>query len=166
VRTQHTASSFQTNSAPRESGTTGPAMNWPNYSNRPLGADATRRRGVLGREKSSSRTRLPILGIYHNNRLEEFAQLHRADVRCEDGIHYLDINDEGSKQVKNEQSKRRVPIHRAVQHMGFLQYVEQIAPNPGDPIFPQLVPGGSDRKLGHHFTKWWTNYRKAIITPA
>jgi site-specific recombinase XerC len=105
---------------------------------------------------------LPILGIYHGNRLEEFAQLHREDIRCENGLHYFDINDEGSKQVKNQQSKRRVPIHRAVLQMGFLQYVEQTAPNPGDLIFPLLLPGGPDQKRGYHFTKWWSRYRKDI----
>jgi site-specific recombinase XerD len=105
---------------------------------------------------------LPILSVYHGNRLEEFAQLRGEDVRHEDGIHFFDINDDGTKQVKNEQSKRRVPIHRAVQQMGFLQYVEQIAPNPSDLIFPQLLPGGPDRKLGFYFTKWWTDYRKEV----
>ena len=39
---------------------------------------------------------LPLLGLYHGNRLEEFAQLHRADVQHEDGISFLDINDEGT----------------------------------------------------------------------
>ena len=105
---------------------------------------------------------LPILGIYHGNRLEEFAQLRREDVRCESGIHYFDINDEGTRQVKNEQSKRRVPIHRTVLEMGFLQYVAEIAPNPNDPLFPLLRPGGPDRKLGFYFTKWWTRYRQDI----
>jgi hypothetical protein len=36
---------------------------------------------------------LPLLGLYHGNRLEEFAQLHRADLRQGDGIWFLDIND-------------------------------------------------------------------------
>jgi hypothetical protein len=38
--------------------------------------------------------------------LQEFAQLRRADGRCRDGIWFLDINDDGTKQLKNEQSKR------------------------------------------------------------
>jgi hypothetical protein len=49
---------------------------------------------------------LPILGLFHGNRLQEFAQLRRADGRCRDGIWFLDINDDGTKQLKNEQSKR------------------------------------------------------------
>lgn len=105
---------------------------------------------------------LPLLGLYHGNRLEEFAQLFRSDVRAEDGIWYLDINDEDDKQIKNEQSRRRVPIHLALQNLGFLQYVEATAPAPTDPLFPQLKPGGADGKRGHAFTKWWTRYRTNI----
>jgi len=105
---------------------------------------------------------LPLLGLYHGNRLEEFAQLHRADVRQEDGIWFLDINDEGNKQVKNEQSKRRVPLHAELLRLGFLDYVETIAPNEDDRVFPLLRPGGPDNKLGFFFTKWWSKYRKDV----
>jgi integrase len=105
---------------------------------------------------------LPILALYHGNRLEEFAQLRRSDVREEDGIWYFDINDEGDRQVKNAQSVRPVPIHPKVQAIGFLDYVRDIAPGPDDCIFPDLKPGGADGKLGHGFTKWWSEYRKKI----
>jgi integrase len=105
---------------------------------------------------------LPLLGLYHGNRLEEFAQLHRSDVRCEDGIWYMDINDDDQKQLKNDQSKRRVPVHPFVQELGFLEYVKSIAPEPNAQIFPQLRPGGPDKKFGYFFTKWWTQYRKDI----
>jgi len=105
---------------------------------------------------------LPLLGLYHGNRLEEFAQLHRADVRKEEDIWFLDINDEGDKQVKNEQSKRRVPLHPELLRLGFLNYVETIAPNENDRVFPLLRPGGPDDKLGFFFTKWWSRYRKDV----
>ena len=105
---------------------------------------------------------LPLLGLFHGNRLEEFAQLRRSDVRCEDDVWYLDINDEGDKQVKNEQSKRRVPLHPEVLGLGFLDYVTTVAPNDSDPLFPDLEPGGADGKRGHSFTKWWTRYRKEV----
>jgi site-specific recombinase XerD len=105
---------------------------------------------------------LPLLALYHGNRLEEFAQLCRGDVQQQDGSWFLDINDEGLKQVKNEQSKRRVPLHSELHRLGFLDYVEKTAPNATDRIFPQLQPGGPDKKLGYFFTKWWTTYRKDV----
>jgi len=103
---------------------------------------------------------LPILGLYHGNRLEEFAQLRREDVRCDSGIWFFDINGNGERQIKNEQSRRRV--HPAVMALGFLDYVKQTAPAPSDLVFPQLQPGGPDNKLGFYFTKWWSRYRKEI----
>jgi hypothetical protein len=105
---------------------------------------------------------LPLLGIHHGNRLEEFAQLHRADVRHEGGIWFLDINDEGTKRVKNEQSKRRVPIHPELLRLGFLDHLETTAPKAEDRLFPLLRPGGPDQKLGYYFTKWWSQYRRDI----
>lgn len=105
---------------------------------------------------------LPILGLYHGNRLEEFAQLHRSDLKQQDGIWYFDINDEGSRQVKNDQSIRRVPVHPAVEALGFLEYAEATAPAPGDRLFPKLKPGGPDAKLGYYFTKWWSQYRRDV----
>ena len=75
---------------------------------------------------------------------------------------YFDINDEGLKQIKNQQSKRRVPIHPALLAMGFMAYVESVAPGPDDRLFPKLKPGGADNKLGHSFSKWWTRYRREV----
>jgi len=105
---------------------------------------------------------LPILGLYHGNRLEEFAQLQRSDLKQHDGIWYFDINDEGSRQVKNGQSVRRVPVHPAVKALGFLEYAEAMAPEPESNLFPELKPGGPDAKLGYYFTKWWSQYRRDV----
>lgn len=105
---------------------------------------------------------LPILGLYHGNRLEEFAQLRREDVRQQGDIWYFDIHDEGDRQVKNEQSIRRVPLHSIVIRLGFVEYAEKTAPKPSDRVFPELRPGGPDRKLGFYFSKWFTAYRRAV----
>ena len=105
---------------------------------------------------------LPLLGLYHGNRLEEFAQLMVADVKEEDGIPFFDINDEGDKQIKNEQSKRRVPVHPRLEQLGFLDYVAETRSSGHEFVFPELRVGGPDKKRGYYFTKWWTEYRKAI----
>src|SRR5262249_34536831 len=86
---------------------------------------------------------LPILGLYHGNRLEEFAQLRREDVQNDGGIRYFNITDEDGRQLKNEQSRRRVPLHPEVSRVGFLTYVFEIAPSRSDRVFPLLRPGGA-----------------------
>lgn len=105
---------------------------------------------------------LPLLGLYHGNRLEEFAQLRREDVMQEAGIWCFRIHGEDGRQIKNAQSERRVPLHPEIERRGFLAYVERTAPKPADMVFPLLRPGGPDNKAGYYFTKWWTDYRKAI----
>ena len=105
---------------------------------------------------------LPLLGLYHGNRLEEFCQLRRGDIRNDGGIWFFDINDEGDRQLKNNQSARRVPVHPAIMSLGFVDYVETVAPGPDDRVFPNLKPGGPDRKFGYYFSKQWTQYRRDV----
>jgi integrase len=105
---------------------------------------------------------LPLLGLFHGNRLEEFAQLRREDIKTDDEIVYFYINGEGGRQIKNEQSTRRVPMHRVVIELGFIEYVQAVAPNADDLVFPELLPGGPDQKLGFYFTKWFSKYRRDV----
>lgn len=105
---------------------------------------------------------LPLLGLYHGNRLEEFAQLLRGDVQREGDIYYFDVNDEDTKQLKNAQSRRRVPIHPAIIDLGFLQYLDSLGQDSTAQVFPNLVPGGPDNKLGYSFSKWFSRYRREV----
>lgn len=106
---------------------------------------------------------LPLLGLYHGNRLEEFAQLSRSDVKQEGEIYYLDIQDElDGNHLKNKQSSRRVPVHPKLMEWGFMAYVETIAPKPTDRLFPNLTRAGPDNKFGANFSKWFTRYRQNI----
>ncbi len=106
---------------------------------------------------------LPLLGLYHGNRLEEFAQLSRSDVKKEGGVHYFDIQDElEGNHLKNKQSSRRVPVHPKLMEWGFLEYVKEVAPNPEDRLFPKLERSGPDKKFGTNFSKWFTRFRKNI----
>ncbi|WP_159104305.1 site-specific integrase [Sneathiella glossodoripedis] len=106
---------------------------------------------------------LPLLGLYHGNRLEEFAQLTRNDLKLENDIPYFDIQDvlEGNH-LKNKQSARRVPVHPTLIDWGIIQYIENVAPNPADRIFPNLRRAGPDQKFGVNFSKWFTRYRQKI----
>jgi len=106
---------------------------------------------------------LPLLGLYHGNRLEEFAQLTRADILSEDGITYFNLQDElEGNHLKNEQSKRRVPVHPMLIKWGFLDYVDEVTSASEDRIFPQLQRAGPDNKFGVTFSKWFTRYRQKI----
>jgi integrase len=105
---------------------------------------------------------LPLLGLFHGNRLEEFAQLRRSDVGQSDGVWFLNITDDDGRKLKNAQSRRRVPLHPELIRLGFLEYVAGMTKQPKDQIFPDLKPGGRDHKLGYGFSKKFSAYRKAI----
>jgi len=71
---------------------------------------------------------LMLLGLYSGARLNELCQLQCPDLRCEDGIWYLSIDDlvddeDGEQSIKNEGSRRNVPLHPAIIESGFLAFV-------------------------------------------
>lgn len=104
---------------------------------------------------------LPLLALFHGCRLEEFADLYRHDMGREGPTPFVRITDT-ERDLKNDNAKRIVPLHPEIIRLGFLEYVERIAPEPSDPLFPDIKPQGPDRKRGPRVTRWFVNYRKEI----
>jgi integrase len=103
---------------------------------------------------------LPLLAIFTGARLEELCQLRREDIGIDDGITTIRITDEHPEQrLKNEPSKRKVPVHRDLIKIGFLRYLDTTH---GEWLFPSMVRGGREKKLGHHYTKVFTQYRRKV----
>lgn len=67
---------------------------------------------------------LPLLALYTGARLEELGQLRVRDVkRSAEGIWFLDlITLEEDQRLKSDASRRRVPIHRQLIELGFIDY--------------------------------------------
>lgn len=93
-----------------------------------------------------------LIGVTSGARLEEIGQAHVADIRRRDGVLHIDIDDyvanDGTndqvqgKSVKNDDSRRLVPIHDRVMEIGFERYVDALR-NAGLPLlFPDLAPNG------------------------
>lgn len=105
---------------------------------------------------------LPILALHHGARLEEFADLYRRDVGREGGTWFLRITETEDRRLKTANAERVLPLHPELVKLGFLDYIQAKAPNPDDPLFPDLEPQGKDRKRGPRFTRWFVEYRKAV----
>ncbi len=105
---------------------------------------------------------LPILCVFHGARLEEFAQLRRRDVRQEGDIWYFNVTDEAEGQLKNEQSRRQVPLHPFVVEIGFLDWLGNPAQKPDALVFSELTPSGPDGKFGQSITKKFCRYRREL----
>jgi integrase len=113
---------------------------------------------------------LPVLGLYTGARLEELAQLHLADIRAdvESGIYVFDITDETDeesgaptkKKLKNNASRRIVPIHQSLIDAGLLRFVDELKAAGHDRLFPELRPN-SIGKVSPRVSEWFTEYRRS-----
>lgn len=100
---------------------------------------------------------IPVLALYTGARLEELGQLTVEDVRQEAGRFYLDINDQGeNKYLKTPGSKRRIPIHRDVLNLGFMEYVAAARQQGHEDLFPHIRSATGKRTAA--FSKWVNSY--------
>jgi len=53
-----------------------------------------------------------LIAMFTGARLNEVAQLHTTDIREQDGIWIIDINDDDGKMLKTAASRRIVPVHQ------------------------------------------------------
>jgi len=105
---------------------------------------------------------LPLIAVFSGLRQEEICQLHVADIKQQEDVWYFDINADPPRQLKNDTAVRRVPIHSQLVAIGLLDFVQEARAASQLRVFPDLRPGGADRRLGHGYTKWFTRYRRSI----
>jgi integrase len=102
---------------------------------------------------------LPLLALFTGARLEELAQLEVSDVRVEDGVQYIFIGaDPDLQRVKNEQSRRKTPLHPELKTLGFLEYVASVKRAGKARLFPEVV--SKEEKVSAAWSKWFGRYRK------
>lgn len=112
---------------------------------------------------------LPLLGMYTGARVNELAQLSIADILEDKGTPAIIITaagDDDGKRLKNESSRRTLPLHKDLLTLGFLVYVKHIKEKGHDRLFPSLLlgPNGYSHYFVRHFSgsKGWL--RSAIPT--
>lgn len=101
---------------------------------------------------------LPILALFTGCRMEELAQLHLDDIRKEDGVWVIDINNKGEKKAKTNSSIRLVPLHPfLVDDLKLPRYVEKLRKEGYDRLFPELT----HRRDGYGQTasNWFARYK-------
>lgn len=71
---------------------------------------------------------IPLIGAFTGARVNEISQLQPSDVKQDnEGLWYFDITttgDENEKSLKNEHSKRIVPIHQKLLDLGIVNYIK------------------------------------------
>jgi len=114
---------------------------------------STRFREVAGDTVTrDARFWLPIMSLLNGGRLTEFAAMPLADVKqTKAGTWFFDLT---IREVKNETSRREVPMHPLMREIGFLEYVADLRARDEKWLFPDL-DHDSRHGAGHEFSKWW-----------
>lgn len=99
----------------------------------------------------------PLIGLYTGARLNEIAQIDIKDISQRNGIWLFDLNDEGEdKHLKNQSSRRLVPIHQKLIDFGLLEYVDDLRARNKQKLFPDLpttIEHGRGRNIGRWFNE-------------
>ena len=96
-----------------------------------------------------------MIALFSGMRLNEICQLHVSDIkRSPKGTHYFDVNDDEDKHLKNEHSKRRVPIHPQLIKIGFLEFVSECGKGPSKKLFSDLRKS-PDGHYSEQFSRWF-----------
>lgn len=104
---------------------------------------------------------LPLLAMYTGARLEELCQLTTQDILKDPatGITYLNITDIAedtekiTKSLKNQNSRRRVPIHSKLAELKFPEYCANLAADSEEYIF-DLTPNKKGKR-GSSASSWF-----------
>lgn len=79
------------------------------------------------------------MGFFTGARIGELCQLYFKDIRSEEGVWFIDINELSSdKSLKNAWSARRVPLHPELEQLGFIRWCERLKQDEFRRVFPEL----------------------------
>lgn len=115
---------------------------------------------------------LPVLGLYTGGRLNELCQLDTEDV-CKkepEGIWTISMTDDEldrplPKSLKNQSSRRVLPIHSELIRMGFLTFVEQAVKEGREKLFSDGLTYNPKKGWGSNATHFFCRF-PSPSTPA
>lgn len=104
---------------------------------------------------------IPLLAAFHPLRAEEIGQLLVTDIKCENGILFIDIDggldaagvEKTGKQIKSHAAKRRVPVHSLLLDLGFNDYIQEQVGTKSERLFPLLKQGGKAKRFSQYFSR-------------
>lgn len=104
---------------------------------------------------------LPLLGLYSGARIQEICQLELSDIYEADGVLVFDINDnKPSKRLKNQNSKRLIPVHQDLIALGFKRFLTKRQKAKHKQLFPELHKNANGREgQSQPASKWFGRYK-------
>ncbi|MFV2950278.1 integrase, partial [Pseudomonas japonica] len=113
---------------------------------------------------------LPLLGLYTGGRLNELCQLDTEDVIEKEGVWAISMMDDEldrplPKVLKNQSSRRVVPIHSELIRMGFLNFVTQAVKEGREKLFSDGLTYNAKKGWGSRATHFFCRF-PSPSTPA
>jgi integrase len=106
----------------------------------------------------SGRYWVPLISLFSGARLGEIVQLRIADVLEEQSIlHFALLDEEEDQRLKNENSRRRIPVHPKLIELGFRDLLWQRRERGEVRLFPDL-PMGEDGYYSSPFSKFYGRF--------
>lgn len=109
---------------------------------------------------------LPLISLYHGNRIGEMAMLYVDDLRPitvevneQSQVIWAFViqrNDERKQSRKNKQSARIVPVHQALIDLGLIEYRQHLIDSNEKQLFPGEKPN-SGMNWGNNTSAWFNN---------
>ncbi|SOD96611.1 Integrase [Caenispirillum bisanense] len=65
-----------------------------------------------------------LLSLFSGTRASELVQLRPEDLQEEGGIPFLDVSTSGGRTLKTKSSRRRLPVHPLLIHLGFVDWAK------------------------------------------
>lgn len=101
---------------------------------------------------------LPLLGLYTGGRLNELCQLYKQDIFMEEGIWVIRVDDQlEGQRLKNNSSRRLIPIHNKLLELGFIDYIDSVKHKR---IFPTLKQERDG--FGTAASKWFGRFKSKL----
>jgi integrase len=106
---------------------------------------------------------LPLLGLHTGGRLNELCQLDTEDVSEKEGIWVISMMDDERdrplpKVLKNQSSRRVVPIHSELIRMGFLDFVNQAVKEGREKLFSDGLTYDPKKGWGSRATHFFCRF--------
>ncbi|MGZ8473460.1 MAG: site-specific integrase [Candidatus Deferrimicrobiaceae bacterium] len=105
----------------------------------------------------------PCWGLYTGARLNELCQLYTEDIREEEGITCIDINEKEDKKTKTASSRRLIPVHPILIELGFKEYVDSIRAA-GEPRLWSALKKKKRDGYGSDLGKWYQRFNRKFVT--
>lgn len=114
---------------------------------------------------------IPLIALFTGARLNEICQLSTRDLIKVDYVNsdnlaqeawIINITNEGDGQtIKNEGSKRRVPVHKELVRLGLINYLNSLPK--GGRLFPELTAAKTYESISANWSKWFNRYLRDVI---